>query len=385
MDLVFRFAIGGAARNEATGPMISETGASCQNVVREFADVDDMVSGEALAPRLEELVRRALLPQRFPVLRDVELAASVIDAGGGVCFYDHYWSDNHLLVASAIRLRRDGLGGALAASALRQLLRALVSALGSPAVVIARLAEHFEAADGVDAAVLRLDTSTGEAQWAMTGEAGVSLPGGGKRRAAVRVEPGTMVWVTAGPIKAPSGASVPIEGLQPLVEQSLERLDGPGVACAVLFKACARVRDSETFIMANSQEEIPVLLERLQRFFSRHGLSDEDVAGVEVALDEILTNAVNYAFADGNGHEIVVSMTAAPSMLSIEIRDDGSPFDPLGVPAPDLEGDIEDRQVGGLGMHFVRELLDRVSYSRSEGWNVLTLEKNLRGSGGAPA
>ncbi|MBN9346587.1 MAG: ATP-binding protein [Devosia sp.] len=122
---------------------------------------------------------------------------------------------------------------------------------------------------------------------------------------------------------------------------------------------------------------IQVAAEKVRRFLETHGAGEADVTGIDVALDEILTNVVNYGFEDGGAHEIVLVLSIASNLLTIEVQDDGRPFDPLGIPEPDLEADLESRQIGGLGMHFVRTLLDRVSYSRRNGWNVLKLEKHL--------
>jgi anti-sigma regulatory factor (Ser/Thr protein kinase) len=135
--------------------------------------------------------------------------------------------------------------------------------------------------------------------------------------------------------------------------------------------------------MTNDIEAIPPLLNAINRHLHHQGVGEEAAHGLDVALDELLTNIVNYGYQDGNVHEILVDITVGTDVLIMELRDDGKPFDPLGVPEPDLSVDLEDRHVGGLGMHFVRSLLDSVVYKRSNGWNVLTLEKRLPQGTGA--
>jgi serine/threonine-protein kinase RsbW len=61
----------------------------------------------------------------------------------------------------------------------------------------------------------------------------------------------------------------------------------------------------------------------------------------------------------------------------LELRDDGQPFDPLGAPAPDLESPMEERGLGGLGIHLVKELADDIQYRREAGFNFLLLRKRL--------
>jgi anti-sigma regulatory factor (Ser/Thr protein kinase) len=129
--------------------------------------------------------------------------------------------------------------------------------------------------------------------------------------------------------------------------------------------------------MGNDLGAIPALLGDLAKFLHQQSVDETTAPGLEVALDEILTNVVSYGYRDGHAHEVMVTLRVEKELLTIEISDDGAPFDPLTVPEPDLSADIEHRHIGGLGMHFVRTLLDRLAYKRSNGWNILTLEKRL--------
>ena len=90
-----------------------------------------------------------------------------------------------------------------------------------------------------------------------------------------------------------------------------------------------------------------------------------------VSLDEILTNVIGYGFEDDAIHLIEIDVECARGEFTIEIIDDGKPFDPLSQPPPDLEADLENREVRGLGIHLVRKLMDRVRYTRRDGRNHL--------------
>lgn len=98
---------------------------------------------------------------------------------------------------------------------------------------------------------------------------------------------------------------------------------------------------------------------------------------VNLALEEIVLNVMNYGH-DGGMHEIEISLCAEENALTIEIVDDGRPFDPLNdAPIPDVNAELDERNIGGLGVHLVRKMMDDVRYRRAEGKNYLTLVTSL--------
>ncbi len=102
------------------------------------------------------------------------------------------------------------------------------------------------------------------------------------------------------------------------------------------------------------------------------------VTDMQVALDEVLANIVSYAHPDGSAHDDPRASHRDPgSVLEAEVEDDGQPFDPLTVPAPDLSAPLADRQVGGLGIHFVKRLMSEVRYARVGDRNRLVLRRRL--------
>ncbi len=105
---------------------------------------------------------------------------------------------------------------------------------------------------------------------------------------------------------------------------------------------------------------------------------------VEAVIDE-LGPAIEgvEASEQRTSDEILIEVNVEGDRLMIDIRDDGAPFDPLSIPEPDLSVELEERQIGGLGMYFVRSLLDNIEYRRSNGWNVVSLEKRLRHGAGS--
>ena len=95
---------------------------------------------------------------------------------------------------------------------------------------------------------------------------------------------------------------------------------------------------------------------------------------VELVIEELCVNIVTHG-GDGT-HEIDLSMTSAPTELTIDIVDDGRAFDPFNeAPPPDLDSEVGNRPIGGLGVHFVKTMMDEAHYKRESDRNHVTLVK----------
>jgi anti-sigma regulatory factor (Ser/Thr protein kinase) len=129
--------------------------------------------------------------------------------------------------------------------------------------------------------------------------------------------------------------------------------------------------------LSNQLAELDRLAEAVESFGERHGFPRKMIYQVRLVLDELLTNVISYGFSDNTVHEIEVEMRLADSRLMLRIEDDAAAFDPLQADAPDLTSPMEDRAIGGLGIHLVRKLMDSVRYERRDGKNRLFLEKTI--------
>ncbi len=97
---------------------------------------------------------------------------------------------------------------------------------------------------------------------------------------------------------------------------------------------------------------------------------------VDLVLEELVLNVVHHGSSDGEEGEIKIELVSDAETVVIDIIDDGRPFDPLtDAPEPDTESTIEDRAVGGLGIHLVRTMMDDVTYQREENKNHIRLVK----------
>ena len=134
--------------------------------------------------------------------------------------------------------------------------------------------------------------------------------------------------------------------------------------------------DAETTIR-NRREDFARVRDTLDRIAADHQLATGAVADMQIALDEILTNIVDYGYTDGGEHEIRVRLRILDNILEATVEDDGQPFNPLERPAPDTHVPLRERRIGGVGLHFVRNLMTEVRYDRVGDRNRLVLRKQL--------
>jgi serine/threonine-protein kinase RsbW len=131
-------------------------------------------------------------------------------------------------------------------------------------------------------------------------------------------------------------------------------------------------RDNLTISLPNELSAVSRAAEQLERFCRDQSIPETIAHKLGLALDEALTNIVSHAFPDGGRHSIEVRITHRGASLTAAVSDDGVPFDPLAHPAPDVRAPVEDRKVGGLGIHLLRTLMDTAEYRRVAGRNQLT-------------
>lgn len=125
-------------------------------------------------------------------------------------------------------------------------------------------------------------------------------------------------------------------------------------------------------------KEIERLNRIVRQFGDLHEVPSRALYAVNLALDEIVTNIVLHGFEDADGQEFEVRLTASPGTVTGEIEDGGAAFNPLDAPAPDLNAPLDERALGGLGIHLVKNLMDKVDYRRDGEKNVLTILKRIR-------
>jgi anti-sigma regulatory factor (Ser/Thr protein kinase) len=126
--------------------------------------------------------------------------------------------------------------------------------------------------------------------------------------------------------------------------------------------------------MTNDSADLARVLDEVDAQLAPLPVSPKRKYAVRLALDELLSNVVRYAYDDGARHRIDLKLeTDAPFHLTI--ADDGKPFDPTAdAPPPVLDGPVEDRPIGGLGLHILKKMGLRLAYRREAGRNVVRVD-----------
>jgi anti-sigma regulatory factor (Ser/Thr protein kinase) len=123
---------------------------------------------------------------------------------------------------------------------------------------------------------------------------------------------------------------------------------------------------------AATLEQLARVTEFVEEWADRFDLAAKKKLGALIAVEEAFVNICSYAYPEGAG-EVELACTAEGEALVLEIADAGRPFDVLSLPDPDTTSGIMDREIGGLGVHFIRKLTDEVSYRRENGRNILRM------------
>lgn len=132
--------------------------------------------------------------------------------------------------------------------------------------------------------------------------------------------------------------------------------------------------------LTNDLAEIARVAAAIETFGQRHGLASAVIFDLQLAVEEILTNVISYAFGDDRPHTIALRLalvTEPRRRVEVEVEDDGRPFDPLTAPPPDVHAAVADRPIGGLGIHLVRRVMSDLAYRRCGDRNVLVMGKAI--------
>ena len=96
-----------------------------------------------------------------------------------------------------------------------------------------------------------------------------------------------------------------------------------------------------------------------------------------LCVDELITNIIAHAYNDKEEHAVLIDCRVEDDKIELELRDDGLSFDPTKQTRPNTNLAVDDRDIGGLGIHLVMTLMDKVEYMREGDYNVLKITKKL--------
>jgi ammonium transporter len=133
----------------------------------------------------------------------------------------------------------------------------------------------------------------------------------------------------------------------------------------------------QRIVIKNQLLEIDTVNKRFASFAEDFGIPPQVSTKFNIIFDELLNNVISYAYRDDFEHDIEVKMEVWGNRLVVTIADDGVPFNPLNMDTPDTSQSLEEREIGGMGIHLVRNLIGDVSYQRQIGKNITTMVEIL--------
>lgn len=138
---------------------------------------------------------------------------------------------------------------------------------------------------------------------------------------------------------------------------------------------------TSTLTIKTTMNDLKLLDELVDDVSTAEKWSDRLSNQIRLVLEELVVNVIHYGHDDQDDvlHDIVITITSSDDKVVAEVVDTGKPFDPLAqAPTPNTSAAIEDRIIGGLGIHLMFKLTDEVAYCREDGFNKLTLTKHRK-------
>jgi len=137
--------------------------------------------------------------------------------------------------------------------------------------------------------------------------------------------------------------------------------------------------ERKSLTLSSDVANLEIIADFVTKAAQKADLNEQDIFAVQLAVDEACTNIIEHAYAGELG-DISLTCEVKPGECVITIQDKGRPFDPEAVPLPNLEGDLQKRRVGGLGLYFMRKLMDEVhfSFDTDKGNQVVMIKRTSR-------
>lgn len=132
-----------------------------------------------------------------------------------------------------------------------------------------------------------------------------------------------------------------------------------------------------SFELSGAISELDELASSLKHICSILQIPEVQENQLNLILEELYSNSVNYAFAKVEQPKVIIEITKSDNQLEVIYRDNGPEFNPLDKQLPNLDLSLEDRPIGGLGIFFVKSMTDNVSYRYEHGFNLISMTKQI--------
>lgn len=132
-----------------------------------------------------------------------------------------------------------------------------------------------------------------------------------------------------------------------------------------------------TIKISNQLSEIEKITSEVENIWMKYQFPLKLMYNINISIDELLSNIINYAFEDKSTHFINIQLEITNKSFLMRITDDGKAFNPLEIEEPDINASLEERNIGGLGIFIVKNLVDKIEYNRNGNKNILLIEKKI--------
>lgn len=136
-------------------------------------------------------------------------------------------------------------------------------------------------------------------------------------------------------------------------------------------------RSNISFKLRNNPAELNGFCGHLEAFAQAQGLSKKNILTITLCIEECITNIISHGYQDNEEHWIGITLTSEDKKFIVCIEDDGISYNPTETAAPDLASPVEEKKIGGLGVHLMRHFMDDIVYQRHNNKNVLVMTKNI--------
>ncbi|MCL2231352.1 MAG: SpoIIE family protein phosphatase, partial [Treponema sp.] len=136
---------------------------------------------------------------------------------------------------------------------------------------------------------------------------------------------------------------------------------------------CVKMLDRKELQIDADITKLNEIFQFINKELEKHGFSSMQIKEIDVAAEEIFVNIVNYAYDQKGGKVLITIYNEGKTVIRFE--DMGKPYNPLSQKEPDLEKNLLERDIGGLGIYLVKKIMDTVTYRRSGGKNILEITK----------
>ena len=176
---------------------------------------------------------------------------------------------------------------------------------------------------------------------------------------------------------ATSGALTASEQMERMHQAVHTFVDGAEQSDDLTMLVIRFMGNDNTLCMSNDIEELNKLEPFLNGIFERENLDMSMLPQIDLALEEAVTNIIMYAYPEGEKGTAELNVEVADGQISATLIDSGTPFNPLQQQEANLDVSLEERKIGGLGIHLIKEIMDEVDYAYEEGRNLLRMKKRL--------